>query len=136
LRNERGETLAAEGRKYENLADVLTAEALAARNGMLLAVALGYNKVILELDNQSLANSLKSMEDDRSTINDLRQGIQELGRSLLSFRISFVHREANLAAHCCAKMPTISEAMWSSFGYAPDWILGVVTKDCNSAMNQ
>ena len=136
MRNERGETLAAEGRKYENLADVLTAEALAARNGMLLAVALGYNKVILELDNQSLANSLKSMEDDRSTINDLRQGILELGRSLLSFRISFVHREANLAAHCCAKMPTISEAMWSSFGYAPDWILGVVTNDCNSAMNQ
>ena len=75
MRNERGETLAAEGRKYENLADVLIAEALAARNGMLLAVALGYNKVILELDNQSLANSLKSMEDDRSTINDLRQGI-------------------------------------------------------------
>ena len=136
LRNERGETLAAEGRKYENLADVLTAEALAARNGMLLAVALGYNKVILELDNQSLANSLKSMEDDRSTINDLRQGILELGRSLLSFRISFVHREANLAAHCCAKMPIVSEAMWSSFGYAPDWLLGVVTKDCNSAMIQ
>jgi len=96
LRNERGETLAAEGRKYENLADVLTVKALAARNGMLLAVALlGNNKVILELDNQSLANSLKSMEDDRSTINDLWQGIQELGRSILSFRVSFVHREAN-----------------------------------------
>ena len=92
MRNERGETLAAEGRKYENLADVLTVKGLAARNGMLLAVALlGNNKVILELDNQSLANSLKSMEDDRSTISDLWQGIQELGRSLLSFRISFVH---------------------------------------------
>lgn len=74
------------------------------------------------------------MEDDRSIISDTWQGIQELGRSLLSFHISFVHREANLAAHCCAKMPTISETMWSSFGYAPDWLLRVATKDYNSVV--
>ncbi|TVU51168.1 hypothetical protein EJB05_02576, partial [Eragrostis curvula] len=134
LRNKRGETLAAEGRKYEHLADAVTAEALAARNGLLLAVAMGCNRVILELDNQTLANSLKATEHDRSSIADLWQEIQELGRSSLSFRISFVHQEANSAAHCCAKMPTVSESMWSTFGYAPDWLLGVVTKDFNSAM--
>lgn len=133
LRNERGETLAAEGRKLENLGDALTAEALAARNGVLLAVAIGYNKVILELDNQSLANSLKSVENDRSPISDLLHSIQELGSCLLSFSVSFVHGEANLAAHCCAKVPNgIEEPMWSTFGYAPDWLMGVVTSDCNS----
>ncbi|TVU39939.1 hypothetical protein EJB05_13383, partial [Eragrostis curvula] len=108
-RNERGETLAAEGRKYKHLAHALTAEALAARNGLLLAVAMGCNRVILELDNQTLANSLKATEKDRLSIGDLWQEIQELGRSLYLFAFLLYTRKKNSAAHCCAKMPAVSK---------------------------
>lgn len=62
LRNGRGQAIPAKGRKCKHLADALTAEALAARNGLLLAMAMGCNKVILESDNQLLVNSLKLME--------------------------------------------------------------------------
>lgn len=47
-RVENGLVMAAEGRWMEHVGDVLTAEALAARDGLLLAVANGYSKVILE----------------------------------------------------------------------------------------
>ncbi|TVU02695.1 hypothetical protein EJB05_51796, partial [Eragrostis curvula] len=131
LRNEEGITLAVEGRWLENLADAVTAEAMAVREGLLRAVALGCDKVILEIDNISLANSIQSGEPDRSAIFGLWHEIQELSRSFSSFAISFVRREANSAAHCCAKMPTASNRVVSCVGYTPNWMMGVVTKDCN-----
>ncbi|OEL13344.1 hypothetical protein BAE44_0025639 [Dichanthelium oligosanthes] len=62
--------------------------------------------VILETDNVALVNLLSSDAGGRSTIAGLWQEIQELGRSLLFFKILHVRREANVAAHCCAQMPT------------------------------
>ncbi|TVU37137.1 hypothetical protein EJB05_10434, partial [Eragrostis curvula] len=133
VRDERGDTLAVEGRWMEYLADAITAEAMAARNGLSLAVALGYDKVILEVDNSSQAISLRAAVPDLSTISGLCQEIQELGSSFVEFEVSLVGREANSAAHCCAKMATASNRVSSCVGYTPDWLHGVVTKDCNPA---
>ncbi|TVU18379.1 hypothetical protein EJB05_34470, partial [Eragrostis curvula] len=132
LRDELGVLLAAEGRWLKHMADPLTVEAMAARNGLLLVVALGYNQVILEVDNLTLANSLPSSVEDQSLISGLWHEIQELGRSFISFRIQFVRREANSAAHCCAKKPSAESRMWSCVGYTPDWLMGILSKDCNS----
>jgi hypothetical protein len=51
LRNSQGKVLAAVARVYTNIADVTMAEALAARDGVLLATEQGATKVILEVDN-------------------------------------------------------------------------------------
>ena len=46
LRNHMGEVLAAEAKWYEHLPGVLTIEALAVRDGLLLAVAQGCSEVV------------------------------------------------------------------------------------------
>ncbi|TVU27153.1 hypothetical protein EJB05_29736, partial [Eragrostis curvula] len=122
IRDERGDTLGVEGRWMEHLPDSITAEAMAARNGLSLAVASGYHKVILEVDNRSLAISLRAVVPDILTISGLCREIQELGRSFVEFEVSLVGREPNSAAHCCAKMATASSRVCSCVDYTPDWL--------------
>ncbi|OEL33561.1 hypothetical protein BAE44_0005421 [Dichanthelium oligosanthes] len=74
LRNCNGLVLAAAARPYESLPDALTAEALAARDGLLLAREQGHNKIILEVDNLSLAKPLRPNVADRSPIAGLSLG--------------------------------------------------------------
>jgi len=52
IRDQEGSVLAAAARWFEDVPDVLTAEALAAKEGLELAAELGYNRVILECDCQ------------------------------------------------------------------------------------
>jgi hypothetical protein len=46
IRNENGQLLAARARRHCYIADVLTAETIAARDGLLLAAAQGYERII------------------------------------------------------------------------------------------
>ncbi|KAF8730966.1 hypothetical protein HU200_016841 [Digitaria exilis] len=66
LRDSHGRVLCAEARWYDNLPDVLTIEAIAPRDGLLLASTMGCDKVVLELDNLTLVESLNSSTVDRS----------------------------------------------------------------------
>ena len=50
----------AAARFYKHLPDVLTSEALAARDGVMLAQELGVEQLILELDNSTLVALLRS----------------------------------------------------------------------------
>jgi hypothetical protein len=92
LRDENGGILAAVARKYTKVADVLMVEALAARDGVLLAVEQGARKVILESDNVTVNTLLRSDDGFRSAIAEVWQEIRELS---LSF-ISFVCKHVNL----------------------------------------
>uniref|UniRef100_K3ZLK4 RNase H type-1 domain-containing protein n=1 Tax=Setaria italica TaxID=4555 RepID=K3ZLK4_SETIT len=58
---------------------------------------------------------------------------QELGRSFTSFQIVFVRREANSAAHCCAKKVSPSDRVCSWFSHFPNWLKEVANRDCNPA---
>jgi hypothetical protein len=78
LRNSQGEDLAAVARAYTNIADVTMAEALAARDGVLLATEQGATKVILEVDNLQVASLIRSEEGIRSAISGIWLEIREL----------------------------------------------------------
>lgn len=54
------------GQWYDRVPDVLTAEALAAQDGVAVAANQGCEKVVLEVDNQLLAGLLRS-EDERQS---------------------------------------------------------------------
>lgn len=133
IRDEDGRMLQASPNFYEHIPDVLTAEALAARDGALLARVCGFEKVILELDNLSLVNLLRSEAGKRSPIAGLWQEIIELGREFTHFRISFVHREGNEAAHFCAKLCSISSPIRSWAEAFPTGLMGIAEADCNPA---
>lgn len=127
-----GRVLWAEARWYDHLPCALTAEAIAARDGLLLASVKGCARVVLELDNLALVESLNSPTADRSSVAGSWHDIQELGRSFTSFSVVFCKREANCVAHCCAKKPTPTRdhrvLTWSD--HLPVWLTEVAAKDC------
>lgn len=98
MRDSHGRVLCAEAR-YENLPDVLTIEAIAARDGLLLVSAKGSDRVVLELDN--LVESLNFSTVDRSEVAGLWHEIQELGRPFSLFSVIFAKGRQSVL-HCCA----------------------------------
>jgi ribonuclease HI len=117
VRDEDGNMLVAEAKRYDHISDALTAEAIAARDGLLLAQAGGFDKVTLELDNLTLVNFLRSVAGERSQIAGLWREISDLSKFFSSFKFSFVKREGNEAAHVCAKLLPLSlMETWSVCG--------------------
>jgi hypothetical protein len=73
IRDEDALLLAARSLEYSCLGSVLTAEALAARDGLLLAAELAVERIVLEIDNLPLFNFLRSDEGERSEVVGLCQ---------------------------------------------------------------
>jgi ribonuclease HI len=104
IRDADGQLMTVAARRYQYVAYALMAEALAARDGLKLAEAHGVERVILEIDSLEMYNLLQSCLGERSAVAGLWQEIRELGRSFSSFKLSFVYREGNEAAHLCASL--------------------------------
>jgi hypothetical protein len=85
---------------YICMPDALIAEAMAAKEGLELAVENGYDRVILEVDCRGLQTLLEDAyaSSVRSVIGGLYFDIIGLGRSFVDFRIKWVCREANSVA--------------------------------------
>lgn len=115
---------------------MLTAEALAAREGLELAAEYGCDHVVLEVDCRGLKTLLDDDIGRRSTIGGICFDIAELGRSFRSFRVEWVNREANSVAHCCAGMVSTTERSLFYFDDFPEWLMGLATHDCTPTMNE
>ena len=135
LRNSQGEVIAALARAYTNIADVTMAEALAARDGVLLASEQAATKVILEVDNLQVASLIRSENGLRSAISGIWHEIKELSSLFSAFDVSFVHREGNEAAHRCASMPSANTPFLSWSGSLPNWLMEIADRDCNDSLN-
>lgn len=93
--------LAATARWLDSVTDVLTAEALAAKEGLELTIECGYEKVILEVHCRGLKMTLEASDGMRSSIGGLCADITVLGRSFVDFKVVWVSRDANSVAHNC-----------------------------------
>lgn len=135
IRDREGKVLCAAAKHYEIMADAMTGEFLAARDGLVVAAQQGYDRIILESDNLTLVNMMHTGVDDRSVVFGLWQEIQELGRSFVSLNFSFVHREGNRAAHMCASMPSLlePELVWANC--FPSNLMEVTRSECNPVVN-
>lgn len=100
IRDREGKVLCAAAKHYEIMADAMTGEFLAARDGLVVAAQQGYDRIILESDNLTLVNMMHTGVDDRSVVFGLWQEIQELGRSFVSLNFSFVIEKA-IGQHTC-----------------------------------
>jgi hypothetical protein len=140
---------AAAARWLDDVPDVLAAEALAAKEGLELAVENGYDRVVLEIDCRGLktllddracmrspvgGRGLKTLLDDRacmrSSVGGIYSDITELGRSFIEFRVEWVHRDATSVAYYCARMVTATERSQFCFDYFPDWLSGLAAANC------
>lgn len=133
LRDHSGALRGAAGRWLDDVPDALTAEALVAKEGIELAMELGVDRLILEVDCQGLAKMLMDPASIRSSIRGLWYDITELGKNFSDFSINWVRREANSVAHVCASMVSATERSFFSFS---DWLDHLVSADCNLAMNE
>ena len=135
IRDQTGLMKAAAARWLDDVPDALTAEAMAAKEGLELAAKNGYDKVILEVDCSGLKTLLDGDDGMRSAIGGLCLGITGLGRSFVDFRVAWVRREANSVAHCCACMVSATERSFFWLDYIPDWLLGLAAVDCTPVID-
>ena len=77
--------IGAAARWFDDVDSALSAEALAAREGLELALELGLDKVVLEVDCQGLVHLLHDPEAVYSSIGSLCLDIIELGKSFSEF---------------------------------------------------
>ena len=136
MRNSQGEVLAAAAQLYEHIPDALTSEALAARDGVVLAQMLSMEKVILEVDNSVLVALLRSDEGRRSAIAGLWQEIRERSVVFRSFDVSFVNKEGNEVAHLCASKAIELAPVLFWLDCFPNWLMEATSRDCNFTLNQ
>jgi len=115
--------------------DALTAEALAAKEGLELAAELGLNKILLEVDCQALSNFLQGPQPFTSSIGGLCFDILELGKSFASFSNRWIRRDANSVAHACASLVSAAERAFFWIDCIPNWLVMLAASDCTLAGN-
>lgn len=131
IHDHKGSVLAGAARWFDHVSDALTAEALAAKEGLELAMEMGYEKVILEVDCSNLKALLAGAEGMRSSVGGICFDITELGRNFIEFKIVWVRREANSVAHCCATMVSHTERALFWLDFIPEWLVALAAIDCN-----
>ena len=78
-------------------------EALACRDGLILAKNYGATRVVLETDCYDLVRLWSLKDEQRSSVTPILRELQELCNSLVSFSLCYDSRECNLVAHVLAK---------------------------------
>jgi ribonuclease HI len=131
IRNHQGNLVYAQAIWYEHAASARSVEALAIRDAIRLATDKSYNQIIVESDSTEAVNMCAGDEQVRSELLPIFQEIRELKRAFTSCSISFIGREANQAAHLCAKKARSDRrrCLWINFN--PSFLASTLISDCN-----
>ena len=135
IRDHSGRVIGGVARWFDDVPDALTAEALAAKEGLELAAELGLNKILLEVDCQALSNFLQGPQPFTSSIGGLCFDILELGKSFPSFSNRWIRRDANSVAHACASLVSAAERAFFWIDCIPNWLVMLAASDCTLAGN-
>ncbi|KAK1660690.1 hypothetical protein QYE76_048849 [Lolium multiflorum] len=120
------------GKVYEGISDPLIAEALALRDAAVYAVQKDFTRVVFEVDCVDLARRWHGRLGDRSMIRPVLDEVSELLSTLFSYSIIHTRREANQAAHSCAKFASIQDGSFSWEADPPGFLKHSLRADCNS----
>jgi ribonuclease HI len=136
VRDHRGSLIRGQAIWYGDGASALIMEARAILDGARLAMERNYNRVIIESDSQLAVNFCNRIDQDRSEIMSICQEIREIRRAFSSFSIVSVGRDANMAAHLCAKQASVDRRRCLWINYNPDFLTNTLTSDCTAISNQ
>ncbi|KAM0897217.1 hypothetical protein ACQ4PT_022674 [Festuca glaucescens] len=129
IRDDKGLFIAAGAKWYGALGNALSAEALACRDGLILAQHLQAANVHLETDCEVLIELWKTRKKNRAAIWPVLNEIQELMGYFSSFSFCHVKRKANLVAHVTAKQASPSQPMSSWLDEAPAFVNPCIQHD-------
>jgi hypothetical protein len=106
-------------------------EAKAIRYGLLLARDMGYRRICVENDAKNMVTIFNSEDSERPTIATIYHEIKEPMGGFTSCVLCFVRREANEAAHRCAKQAIEDWRKCIWIDYIPTFLTDCIQTHCN-----
>ena len=88
-------------------------------------------RVIIESDSKVAVDLCNDKSSNTSEIMSICNEIREIKRALSSCSISFVGRDANSAAHLCAKQASSDRRRCLWINYNPGFLEKTLRSDCN-----
>jgi ribonuclease HI len=132
-RGEGGNFIFAECRKYFGT-DPFLAELLACRDAIQSASVRNIDKVCVETDCQAIVTAWHSGCELRFAGVHILNEMKMFSLNFHGFKLVFVHREANKAAHTCARQSFSLCAHSSSFDMCPGFLNEVVHSELVSSL--
>lgn len=130
IRDDCGNFLSGSAMWYANGLDALTMDALACRDGIVLAQQNGVQRLWLETDCLELVNLWVAGNNQRSSVMSILSEIRDRRNLFQEFRFTFISRTCNKVAHVLAKQVTDNvQARW--WRQAPACIFDLLSSDCN-----
>jgi ribonuclease HI len=133
-RDENGSFVVAECRRYDHIIDPEIAEVLACRDALVLAQSRGWNHIEVETDCQTVVGMWKNEKTQKSACHQVLQEMKAIVSNFQGFTFSFVRREANKAAHTCARTALSLVNHATVYEVTPGFLIDVVQSDRLSSM--
>jgi ribonuclease HI len=131
-----GHVIAGRAVWYGPVQEALVAEALAARDGLLLAGQLAASNVVLECDSLVLVKALQESLLDRSPIAGILHECRDLFKSFHNVKVCFIRRQGNSLADRCVKEVSADFPSVSWLACIPQWLKDAAATDCNPNMDE
>ena len=135
IRNSEGGVMASLSQQIPLLTIVAQVEALAVCRVVEFARELGFIRVIIEGDSESICKDLSNLSPSLALHGLLIQDAQELALSFLKISFSHVCRQGNVVAHCLARRAILSESLNVWMEDVPPDILQFVQADLAALTN-
>jgi ribonuclease HI len=120
---------------YGHYLDALNMEALACRDGLLMARQVHAQRVWLETDCQELLKLWRTWDNQWSSVMPILTEIRDLSLLFHNFNFSFISRNCNRVAHTLAKQVTSgTQVGW--WHQTPTCVLSLLTSYCNPSTLQ
>jgi hypothetical protein len=115
---------------YRHGLNALMMEAVAYRDGVILAREMNFRRVQVETDSQELVNLWEMGELQRSSISPIIKDIKDISVFFLDFSLMYANRACNHVAHTLAKQVSDGNRT-GEWLLAPSCIANLLTEDCN-----
>ena len=130
LRDQTGTFRRGRAQWYQHGLSALSMEAVACRDGLVLAREMNVSRVQVETDSQELVKLWELGALQRSCISPIIREIRDLCASFLDFSLVYINRVCNSVAHTLAKQ--VSEGnRTGEWQLALSCIADLLTEDCN-----
>ncbi|KAK2969731.1 hypothetical protein RJ640_015875 [Escallonia rubra] len=129
VRDATGCFIAGLSKRVDNMTCPMTAEALAALDGIKLAQQLECQRLCIEGDAADIISALKSREANLSKIGHIVDKIKKLADSFQEVQISQVKRTGNTVAHFFVKEALFVQDMRYWRDAAPDFVVPNLLED-------
>ncbi|BFG35644.1 hypothetical protein CerSpe_219180 [Prunus speciosa] len=131
VRDSNGKFVVGRALHVDNVFSTLQVEAMAAREGAILAVEGDFNNVIFESDSLQIVSAIRSPSVDRSSVGPVVEDTKALLTQITGDGFTHIRRVANGAAHRLARYASHIGTMATWFEEPPDLLVDILYEECN-----